>query len=253
MPAMTHPFQITQDLEVDATPEQVWEAIATGPGVDAWFMGHSEIEPAENGAARWSMGGYAMESTVTAWDPPRRFVNTGHLAPDGSFHQFEYRVEARAGGGSAIRYEHSGMLGEDWEAEYEGMRQGDPMYVHKLFEYLTYFPGRSATVIDAWGPQVAEPEEGMALMRHGLGPLGEVALDDRVVLTSESFARIEGVVDWVSPNFLGVRSHDALYRFIYALDGRLIVGHHLFADDVDRAETERSWQAWLDGLAPSSG
>src|SRR5437870_13125684 len=36
---MAHRFEITKDLEVGATPEEVWEAIATGPGMDSWFMG----------------------------------------------------------------------------------------------------------------------------------------------------------------------------------------------------------------------
>ena len=44
---MAHRFEITQDLEVGATPEQVWEAIATGRGMDSWFMGQSEVEPRE--------------------------------------------------------------------------------------------------------------------------------------------------------------------------------------------------------------
>jgi uncharacterized protein YndB with AHSA1/START domain len=42
---MAHPFEIRNEIEVDATPEEVWEAIATGPGVDSWFMGRNEVEP----------------------------------------------------------------------------------------------------------------------------------------------------------------------------------------------------------------
>ena len=48
---MAHRFEITQDLEVGVTPEQVWEAIATGRGMDSWFMGQSEVEPREGGRA----------------------------------------------------------------------------------------------------------------------------------------------------------------------------------------------------------
>ena len=32
---MAHPFELTNEFQVDATPEEVWDAIATGPGVDA--------------------------------------------------------------------------------------------------------------------------------------------------------------------------------------------------------------------------
>ena len=152
---MAHRFEITQDLEVGATPEQVWEAIATGRGMDSWFMGQSEVEPREGGRARWSIGGYTEDSTVSTWDPPRRFVNTGTEGPDGSFHRFDYRIEDRGSGRTTIRYVHSGMLGGDWEAEYEAMSEGDPMYLQKLVEYLTYFSGRFAIGIDAHGPKVA--------------------------------------------------------------------------------------------------
>ena len=62
---MPHEFEISKDLAVDATPEQVWEAIATGPGMDSWFMGSNEIEPRQGGTTRWSIGGFTAESTIT--------------------------------------------------------------------------------------------------------------------------------------------------------------------------------------------
>ena len=77
---MAHRFEITKDVEVGATPEEVWEAIATGPGMDSWFMGQSEVEPREGGRARWSIGGYTEDSTVTTWDPPKRFVFSWELS-----------------------------------------------------------------------------------------------------------------------------------------------------------------------------
>ena len=62
---MAQRFEITNDLEVDATPEQVWDAIATGPGMDSWFMGRSEVEPRQGGTSRWSIGDYTETATVT--------------------------------------------------------------------------------------------------------------------------------------------------------------------------------------------
>ena len=245
---MAHPFEIAKDLEVEASPQRVWEAIATGPGQDSWFMGRSEIEPREGGAARWSIGDFTMESTVTAWDPPTHFVFRMHEAPDGAYHQFDYRIDPREGGHTAVRYVHSGMLSGDWEAEYEAMSEGDPMYLHKLVQYLTYFPGRFAKGVDVQGPQVADRERVMAAYRRGLGLGGTVVEGDKVQLTPEGLAPIDGVVDYVSPHFLGVRSEDALYRFIHGFQGTTMVGHHLFGDGVNQAEAERSWQAWLGSL-----
>jgi uncharacterized protein YndB with AHSA1/START domain len=242
-----HKFEITKDVVVDASPEQVWEAIATGAGMDSWFMGRNEIEPRQGGEVRWSIGGFTAESSVTAWDPPKRFVSTGTPAPDGSFHQFEYRIEEREGR-TTIRYEHSGMLGGDWEAEYEAMNEGDPMYLHKLVEYVTYFSGRFATPVDAQGSQVPDREQALARFRAGLGLNDEVADGDRVRMTPDGFEPIDGVVDYVSQSFLGARSNDALYRFIYGFDGTVMVGHHFFADGVDQGEAEAAWRSWLTRL-----
>ncbi len=251
---MTHEFEIAQEIEVDASPEQVWEAVATGPGWDSWFMGRNEIEPREGGDVRWSIGGFTATSKVTTWDPPNRFVSMGDEAPDGSTHQFDYRIEPREGGGSSIKYVHSGRLGDDWEAEYAGMSEGDPMYFHKLAEYVTYFSGRFATPIDAHGPEVADRERAFEVIRAGLGLRGDVAMGEQVRLTPAGFTPMEGVVDYVSPSFLGVRTDDALYRFIYGFDHTVMIGHHLFREGVDQQQVESAWASWLSGLfEPGAG
>lgn len=241
-------FEIAEDVEVDATPEQVWEAIATGPGWDSWFMGRNEIEPRAGGTVRWSIGGYTEESAVTTWDPPRRFVSTSEPGPDGSFNQFDYRIEGREGGRTTIRYVHSGMRGGDWEAEYEAMSEGDPMYFQKLVEYLAYFSGRFATPVDVQGPAFPDREGAMAVFRRALGLSDEVALGDPVKASLEGLPPIDGVVDYLSPSFIGVRSSDEIYRFIYGFQGNVMVGHHLFAEGADQKDAERAWGVWLDRL-----
>jgi uncharacterized protein YndB with AHSA1/START domain len=49
---MPRGFELRKEITLDATPEQVWEAIATGPGIDAWFMGRNQVEPREGGTPR---------------------------------------------------------------------------------------------------------------------------------------------------------------------------------------------------------
>ena len=68
-------------------------------------------------------------------------------------------------------------------------------------------------------------------------------------LTPEGLDPIEGEVDYRSPDILGIRADDALYRFICGFDGSVGVGHHLYADDVDAKEAEGAWQAWLTRLS----
>jgi uncharacterized protein YndB with AHSA1/START domain len=246
---MAHPFELTNEIQVDATPDEVWEAIATGTGMDAWFMGSNEIEPREGGLARTEgSSGWAVESTVTTWDPPNRFAYRTGEGEDGSLHSFEYVVESHERGNTAVRWIHTGFLGDDnWEAEYEGMSEGDPMYLHQLGQYLTYFRGRRATPIEAVGPKVADRDQAWATYRRGLGLEAHPELGDEIRLTPEGFEPIEGVVDYLSPSFLGVRTDDALYRFIYGFDGTVVLGHHLYSD-VDGEQTQRAWGSWLTGL-----
>jgi uncharacterized protein YndB with AHSA1/START domain len=244
---MGHRFELPQEGDVAAPIERVWEAIATGPGWDSWFMGRNEIEQREGGTVSFGIGDWIETSTIEAFDPPHRFVSQSSPGSDGVFHRFDYHLEEREGGGTRVKYVHSGMLGDDWEAEYEGMSEGDPMYFRKLLEYVTYFPGRFATSIEAIGPNAGEDRaRAMATFRAALGLDDDVAEGDRVRLTPEGLDPIEGVVDHVSPSFLGVRTDDAMYRFIRGFEGTMIVGHHLFREGVDHAAVEADWRAWLE-------
>ena len=67
---MAHPFEVSGELTVHATPEQVWEAFESGTAMDGWWMGENELEPRLGGALRTTLPGFTMESTITTWEPP---------------------------------------------------------------------------------------------------------------------------------------------------------------------------------------
>src|SRR6266508_1792001 len=99
--------------------------------VDSWFMGRNEIGPRQGGAVRTDFGGFVMESTITAWEPGKRLAYQSAEGPEGTLMAFEYLIEGRGGGKTAIRFVHSGFLGGDgWEAEYDALKKGDPAYLH---------------------------------------------------------------------------------------------------------------------------
>ena len=55
-------------------PEEAWEAIATGPGIAAWFVPH-QVEPREGGTVEADFGGgFEASGRVTAWKDKRRFA-----------------------------------------------------------------------------------------------------------------------------------------------------------------------------------
>ena len=147
---MTHPFEIESTETLPADPEQVWAAIATGPGIDSWFMGRNEVEPREGGTVAMETGGRREQAVVTAYEPGKRFATRTPTGADGRFMAFEYLIEGREGGSTVLRVVHSGMLGDDWQDEYDALRRGWPFHLHTLREYLTHFAGRTAVPVFGW-------------------------------------------------------------------------------------------------------
>lgn len=251
---MPHEFELRKEIELDATPEEVWDAIATGPGVDSWFMGRTEFEPGEGGRGAFTIFGHTEGSTVTGYEPGKRFAYRSDGNPDGTFLAFEYLIEGRDGGSTVLRLVQHGFLGDDWETEYEAMATGWDMYLHKLAQYLKYFRGRPVTVVSAVRPQAPGADEAWPAIMAALGLPATVREGDPVRLAVDGLAPEEGVVDYAGlPTFLGVRTGDALYRFIHSGPRRgnvVVLGHHVFAEDADQEKTEEIWRSWLGRLFP---
>jgi uncharacterized protein YndB with AHSA1/START domain len=63
---MGKPFEIDMQLGVDAGPDDIWQAIATGPGIDSWFMVRDGIDARSGGTVRNTFGGHTQTSEVTS-------------------------------------------------------------------------------------------------------------------------------------------------------------------------------------------
>jgi hypothetical protein len=88
----------------------------------------NEVVPGEGGTVRTDLGGHLMESTITAWEPLRRFAYRGDETPDGRFIAFEFLIEGREQGTTVLRLVTNGFLpGDDWEAGYDAMVKGGAM------------------------------------------------------------------------------------------------------------------------------
>ncbi len=244
---MPHEFEIIKEITIHATPDQVWEAISTGPGIDSWFMGSNQVEPREGGRTSLTMGDTTEEATVTAWEPAKRFAYRSDENPDGTFMAFEFLIERRGQGSTVVRFVHSGFLGDNWEAEYDAISKGNGIYLRKLAAYLEHFPGRtSASNVFVLGPQVPDQERVWAAFKGALGLTGTVAEGDPVRLEVEGLTSVEGVVEFVdAPTFLGVRTSDGLYVLIHGLGGTVVVEYHSYLGEVDPHGIEGAWQAWL--------
>ncbi|MGH3856843.1 MAG: SRPBCC family protein [Pseudonocardiaceae bacterium] len=240
---MVQQFEISREYELPATPEQVWDAVATGAGNLGWLF-PIEIEPQEGGAV--SRG----PSTVTSWDPPWRFA-CRHESEEFSA-DLEYLIKERDGGTilcTVIRRVYSGVVGDD-EARTDGAAKHTDFYQHTLGQYLRYFSGRRATYVQAQGPANSADANAFTVLRRALGLIDDVAEGETARLALAGLDPLDAVVDYSTPHFIGLRTADGLYRFFGRNAWGMPVGLslHLFADDVDQDKTEHAWRVWLDGV-----
>jgi uncharacterized protein YndB with AHSA1/START domain len=84
------------EVEVPGTPEQVWQAIASGPGISSWFV-PTKLDAKVGGQLSLDFGGGMVSSaTITEWQPPHRFVAEDRTwLPNGAPVATEWIVEAK--------------------------------------------------------------------------------------------------------------------------------------------------------------
>ena len=167
---------IQVEVEVPGTPEEVWQAIASGPGISAWFT-PAEFEERDGKpvAVKLNFGpGMESRSVVTAWDPPRMFAKEG----DGWFPGsppilIEWSVEARAGGVCVVRVVQSLFAStDDWDNQLEGTESGWPGFFRILRIYLTHFRGQRSAMMQWMAPAAGTEAEAWEMLTAALGLKG---------------------------------------------------------------------------------
>jgi uncharacterized protein YndB with AHSA1/START domain len=187
---------IDLSVEVPGTPEQVWEAIATGPGITSWFVPH-DVEEHEGGTVRMDFGPGFGEAfaRVAAWEPPHRVVFTGEgeraLA-------YEWLVEARDGGTCLVRLVNSGFgPGEDWDAEYDGLSSGWRIFLQNLRLHLTHFRGQPARAIIPTRVVGGPYDAAFAKLCAELGVSADLRAGQRFATSGPGVPTLTGTVDSV--------------------------------------------------------
>ena len=139
------------EVEVPGTPEEVWQAIATGPGISSWLM-PTEFEERDGKpvAVKFTFGpDMEPRCEVTAWDPPRMFATTADgLSPGSPPMASEWTVEARTGGKCMVRVVHSLFAStDDWDNQLDGLEKGWPAIFRILRRYLESFKGMACSAM----------------------------------------------------------------------------------------------------------
>jgi uncharacterized protein YndB with AHSA1/START domain len=252
---------IEVEVVVPGTPEEVWQAIATGPGISSWFVPTTFEESDGRPVAVTKSFGPGMESrsAVTTWDPPRTFVAQGASWGGSPPMATEWNVEARAGGVCLVRVVHSLFAStDDWDNQLEGAGLGWPGFFRTLHIYLTHFRGQRSALMQFVAP-VAGTEavaweratsalglKGMSVDQHWTAPAG--------------VPTIGGVVEYMSDS-----PYDALVRLdkpgpgvaalgTFSMGGQSMVAlsfYHYGDQAVATVARETPpWQAWIEERFP---
>jgi hypothetical protein len=222
-------FEIRREVELPATPEAVWEAVATGPGTASWLF------PEDPGP----------DSKVESDRPNRFAVRT---EGPGGFNSIEFVIEGREGGTTLLRYVHSGVIDEaDWDDQFDAVDGHTDFYLHTLSQYLEHFSPRTATYVGGGpgglqGPAASMTPDAFETLKQ---TLGASRIGDRVRVPVDD---VDGEVDYLTSHFMGVRSDEALYRFFgrNAFGGPVGMSIHHFGDGVDAEAAGAAWTAWLE-------
>ena len=250
------------EFEVPGTPEEVWQAIATGPGISSWFV-PTEFEERDGKpvAVKLNFGpGMESRSVVTTWDPPRMFAAQGEGWGGSPPMASEWSVEARAGGVCLVRVVHSLFAStDDWDNQLESAGLGWPGFFRTLRIYLEHFRGQRSALMQFVAPVAGTETDAWETLTAALGVKG-LSVGDRWT-TPAGVAPLSGVVEYLSEN-----PYDALMRLdkpgpgIAALGAVTYPGgptvaamnFYMYGDHAAEAVARATpvWQAWLQELFP---
>jgi uncharacterized protein YndB with AHSA1/START domain len=252
------------DVEVPGTPEEVWQAIATGPGVSSWFVPTEMEEAGGKPVAVKSLFGPGMESRaeITAWDPPRMFAaESPGWTPEMPSMATQWSVEAKAGGTCVVRVAHSLVAAtDDWDSQLEGTEHGWPGFFRTLRLYLEHFRGARSAMVQNMAVGAGTEAEAWETLTQALGLTG-VAVGQRWSAPA-GVPALGGVVEHATagPNDILIRL-DTPCPGAAALGsyncGQVMVGVNLYLyGDEAAAHAAREtplWQAWLLARFPTPG
>jgi uncharacterized protein YndB with AHSA1/START domain len=88
-------------IDIDATLDEVWQALTTGEGIARWFAPHAAVTPGEGGSVSVGWDPNEMwETPITAWERQRRMQTASEMpSKDGHIVRLavDYYLEVQGG------------------------------------------------------------------------------------------------------------------------------------------------------------
>ncbi len=228
-------FKCERAIDLPASPDDVWQAVATTDGLAAWLF-PMPIPPLGEG--------------TTSWDPPHHLAI--RMQQGNWFNALDYNIDNHHGS-SRLHYVHTGIFVDDWDTQNDAVQQHTDFYLHTLGQYLEFFNGQPVTFVGdvsggIQGPASSASPGAFEHLKRALDIGPDVGVGNEVHLALHGVADLDGVVDYLTANFLGIRTSSSLVRFF----GRNAFGQpvgmaiHAFGAAVDGAAVASSWHEWLE-------
>ena len=139
--------------DIDATLDEVWQALTTGKGIARWFAPHAAVTPGEGGSV--SVGWDPKEmwaQAITVWEPMRRMQTASEMpTAEGGVVRLavDYYLEAH-GGSVRVRLVHSGFDDSGaWDDYIDGLDAGWTYFMFNLKHALERHRGVDRQQISA--------------------------------------------------------------------------------------------------------
>jgi uncharacterized protein YndB with AHSA1/START domain len=255
---------VEAEVEVPGTPEQVWQAIATGAGVSSWFV-PTHVEERAGGAVTSNFGpGMESVSTITRWEPPHRFVADSQDGPDEPLVATEWTLEAKAGGTCVVRVVHTWMAeGDKWDDRFEGHAHGWRAFFRILRLYLEHFVGQPSAAFQLMAFAPAPKQAAWQKLTRAFG-LAAGAAAGQALRSPPAAPVLVGCIERVGegehPELLLRLSEPApglVHAFAMEMGGQVLVPLRVFLYGdtavAAAARAEPVWQSWLSGQFPPPG
>jgi uncharacterized protein YndB with AHSA1/START domain len=254
------------EFEVPGTPEQVWQAIATGPGISSWLF-PTEVEEREGGAVVFNIGpGMSSSGNVTVWEPPLRFAyEEPDWSPGAPPLATEFIVETRSGGMCVVRLVHSlSTASEEWDDQLASFEAGWSSFFHVLRLYLTHFQDQQCSTLRVMGNAPGSESEAWDALTGALGLAG-AAKGQRWSPPASGVPPLAGVLERIGE---GNQVHEAIVRldepapgvavigaYTWGGQAHAAIGFYLYGDQAAAAVSrdEPLWQAWMNERFPTVG
>ena len=114
--------RMERTIEVAATPEQAWDAIATADGISAWMV-PTRLDPQIGGEVSFDLGGFQSTGVVTDYTPNHRFA-----------YEEPWPIADRAEDMSAEMVEWFNTIGVPLSQVYEDLPSVSPIATEFLIE-----------------------------------------------------------------------------------------------------------------------